>query len=60
MGDSEEAIKRMVEQGCCKEYTKQGIPMISFQEDLVGAKEGTKSANTIAKAMHTRARTYAH
>jgi hypothetical protein len=50
----------MVEQGCCKEYTKQGIPMISFQEDLVGAKEGTKSANTIAKAMHTRARTYAH
>jgi hypothetical protein len=50
----------MVEQGACKEYISKGIPMISFQEDMVGSKEGTKSGNQIAKAMHTRARTYAH
>ena len=60
MGDSDAAVQKMVSEGVCKEYVRDGVPMISFLEDVVGSKEGTKSSATVAKAMHTHARAPLH
>ena len=60
MGDSDHVVQKMVDDKVCKEYVRNGITMISFQEDNVGSKEGTKSAFKIGKAMHTHARAPMH
>ena len=59
MGDSDYVIQKMVDDKVCKEYVRNGVAMISFFEDMVGSKEGTRGAFRIGQAMHTCARTYA-
>ena len=42
----------MVADGAAKEYVKDGVPMLSFMETMVGTKEGNKDVAQTDKVMH--------